>query len=215
MASYARPVAVVPTFHDSKGAVIRYGQRWGIDGPPEETYSVDSHPERFLPLHDVADALVRYLAEEFECEVSENVDHASDLVQEREDGVRAVRVVPRTEDAATLTFVFTAYPGIVVHAGCLHDATFPMCGCDACDETWEPWAERLEQLIEAVILGGFSESLPRPTWVGYSLTYSDGSESGEGDASHVPQARLNEAARRLESLPSGWAPWPRRGTLVP
>ena len=30
------------------------GDRWGIDGPPEEAYSRLTNPERFQPLHDVA-----------------------------------------------------------------------------------------------------------------------------------------------------------------
>lgn len=37
--------------------------------------------------------------------------------------------------AAPLTFGFTSYPGLILHAGLLHDFAYPICGCDACDET--------------------------------------------------------------------------------
>ena len=59
MPAYERPRWGEPVFRDSAGAVVVYGSRWGQDGPPADTYSVDTHPERFAPLHVVADALAR------------------------------------------------------------------------------------------------------------------------------------------------------------
>ena len=57
MSSYVRPLIEAPVFRDADGAVINYGSRWH-GSPPEDTYSVDTHPERFAPLHVVADALI-------------------------------------------------------------------------------------------------------------------------------------------------------------
>ena len=46
--------------------------------------------------------------------------------------------------SAALTFVYTSFPSVLVQAGLLHDFSFPSCGCDACDETWESSADGLE-----------------------------------------------------------------------
>lgn len=63
MTAYVRPPILRQVFHDADGVPFEYGRRWDhLDGPPEDTYSVDSHPERFAPLADVAGALVRHLA---------------------------------------------------------------------------------------------------------------------------------------------------------
>jgi hypothetical protein len=51
---YVRPVLPTSTHYSPDGEPIQYGQRWGEDGPPSDTYSVLSHPERFAGLHDVA-----------------------------------------------------------------------------------------------------------------------------------------------------------------
>jgi|GEM_PF-4358317 len=58
--SYIKPVEL----RDSNGNTIDYGNRWvSFDGfPPETSYSVIEHPERFVPLHLVAAALIDYLA---------------------------------------------------------------------------------------------------------------------------------------------------------
>lgn len=44
--------------------------------PPEDTYSVDTHLERFLPLHTVADALLTHLQENFTVEILEDLSTA-------------------------------------------------------------------------------------------------------------------------------------------
>lgn len=57
-------------------------------------------------------------------------------------------MTPAAADAAVLTFVFTDYPGVIVHAGLLHDFLYPVCGCDACDETWQSVAEDMEWNVQ-------------------------------------------------------------------
>ena len=44
------------------------GNRWGIEGPPEEAYSRVTNPERFQPLHDAALELLDRLEREFAVE---------------------------------------------------------------------------------------------------------------------------------------------------
>ena len=41
------------------------GDRWGIEGPPEEAYSRVTNPERFQPLHAAATELLDRLEREF------------------------------------------------------------------------------------------------------------------------------------------------------
>jgi len=230
--AYVRPPVPRQVFHDADGAPFEYGGRWDdLDGPPEDTYSVDSHPERFAPLVDVADALVRHLAATYVVTV-EDVDlrdvdlasHTTDapahpvLAGVRDvgpDAVRAVRLTPVSDDAAPLTLVVTGYPSVVVRAGVLHEDRFPSCGCDACDEAAEGAATGLEDLVLGVAGGLFSEGVSGPryllgeSWVRYALEGPDGRwESGEGQR-RLARAVAAAAHRRLASLPGGrWQPWP-------
>ena len=73
--------------------------------------------------------------------------------------VRAVRIRPDDLACASLTFVFTAYPGIYMHAGLLNDFKYPVCGCDACDSTWDYEAGELEKQVQAVVTGHYRESI--------------------------------------------------------
>ena len=211
MTSYVRPLVDTPLFRDADGAVIAYGNRW--DGsPPEETYSVDTHPERFAPLHVVADALIAHLRETYDVDVDDGPETAGDLMRPAfHDVVRAVRVRPRDPNCAVLTFVFTAYPGIYLHAGLLHDFPYPICGCDACDSTWEAEAGELERQVLATVNGNYRETIDggrRPA-VHYAVTVTDGGRSGTSFAEDIPAPRLEDAKAVLDALPGGWAAWPR------
>ena len=110
--------------------------------------------------------------------------------------------------------MLTGYPGVVVHAGVLHDFPFPVCGCDACDETAETTADRMEMLVLTVAAGGYTERYPvgRKRWSEYALTAFDGSgsESGQGEPAPVAAARLHDAEIRLRDVDGAWSPWPLR-----
>jgi hypothetical protein len=145
-------------------------------------------------------------------DVSDGVAFAADLMHDRDDVVRAVRVVPSDPAAAPLTFVFTSFPSVIVHAGVLHDFLYPVCGCDACDESWEPLAHELEWQTLAVAAGGYRERIDPAGELGiaYSLSAPGvGSHSGTSRADDVPPDLL---AAAIAGLPPGgrWAPWPRR-----
>ena len=68
----------------------------------------------------------------------------TDLLLLPNEVVHAVRVTPRNPASAPLTFVFTPFPGVYLHAGSLHDFHFPVCGCDACDDSVADLVEELE-----------------------------------------------------------------------
>ncbi|WP_404474752.1 DUF6226 family protein [Microbacterium aerolatum] len=211
MSSYVRPPIDAPVFRDADGQIINYGRRWH-GSPPEDTYSVDTHPERFAPIHSVADALITYLCDTYDVEVDEDVETATDLLRPAHHHVvRAVRLQPNDPACASLTLVFTAYPGIYMHAGLLHDFHYPACGCDACDSTWEGEADDLEQQVLAVVAGNYRESIERGLrpWVSYAFTYSDGASSGRSCAQDLPADRLKAAKPILRDRTEGWVSWPR------
>lgn len=211
---YVRPSLPEATYYSEDGAPIPYGHRWGEDGPDSESYSVDNHPERFAGLHLVARALIAHLTAVYDVEVHKDATHPADLLLEARDVLEAVKVTPRSSGAAPLTFVLTGYPGVVVHAGVLHDFSFPVCGCDACDETVQTTADRLEMLVLSVAAGGYAERYPigRRRWSEYALTAFDGSgsEGGKSEPVPAPADRLREAEVRLRGVTGGWNPWPLR-----
>lgn len=213
---YVRPDLPTTTYYSADGEPIPYGRQWGAEGPDPDSYSVDSHPERFAGLHVVAHALMDHLATAYDVEVHEDPAHARDLLIDVRDVLHAVRVTPRRSGAAALTFVLTGYPGVVVHAGVLHDFPFPVCGCDACDETAETTADRMERLVLSVAAGGYAERYPVGSrrWIEYALTAFDGSgsESGSGEPGPVSATRLHDAEIRLRDVAGPWRPWPLRGS---
>lgn len=213
MDAYVRPALEDPVFRDATGAVIAYGDRWGAEGPPEDTYSVTTHPERFRPLHDVADALVAHLTAFYDVEVTSGTAAVGDVMTAPPQVVRATRLRPRDPRATPLTLVHTDAPGIDVHAGLLLDASFPHCGCDACDDTWQSQASELEWLVRAVTAGGFREWVTRrdgQSWVGRSLRTSDGrASSSESAADTLPADRLRRVTGELVDS-AEWEAWPTR-----
>lgn len=210
MSSYTRPSIDASVFRDVDGQVIDYGNRWG-GPPPEDTYSVDTHPERFAPLHAIADALIAHLARTYDVEIDEGEETVTDLLHPAyHHAVRAVRIRPNDPACAPLTLVFTDYPGIYLHAGLLHDFLYPVCGCDACDSNWQAEADELERHVFAVVTGNFRENIERGLrpWAEYEFTYPDGSSSGRVRAQDLPAERFSAAKAILRDLPR-WAPWPR------
>ncbi|WP_426515652.1 DUF6226 family protein [Diaminobutyricibacter sp. McL0618] len=211
MSSYVRPPIDAPVFRDADGQVIDYGNRWR-GSPPEDTYSVDTHPERFAPVHIVAEALIAHLRENYNVEIDEGVETAADLLRPAfHDVVRAVRIRPNGAGCASFTLVFTAYPGIYMHAGLLHDFHYPVCGCDACDSNWQAEADELEHQVFAIVSGNYRETIERGLrpWVEYAYTYQDGASSGRSRSQDLAVERLKAAKPILRDLPEGWAPWPR------
>lgn len=216
MAAYTRPPLQAPVIRDEDGQVIPCGHRWDSGSPPEDSYSRVSHPERFAPLHRIAEALISHLTENYDARL-ENEDEpvrAMDPVPTLDNVIRVARLTPRKPDEAPLTFIFTAFPGVSIQAGLLYDHHFPECGCDACDETWSEQADELERLVLTVVAGGFAEwcrSGLRPRF-GSSLTAVDGSgtRSSETRAGDIAANRFAATRKRLRALSDGWSAWSLR-----
>ena len=112
-------------------------RRWGREGPPEDAYSRVTNAERFRPLHPTMLEIIGRLENGFEVERTEGYGLDEEL--ERGFGLArpCVRLSPRDPDAAPIAVVFSAFPGLHVLFGRWHTESFPICGCDACDESAE------------------------------------------------------------------------------
>ncbi|PLC10921.1 hypothetical protein AUQ48_15960 [Kocuria flava] len=201
-------------FTTSEGAPIPYGHRWEEEPPPEEAYSRITHPERFTPLHEVAQALIDHLAATYDITVTNGPDALQDLLRTPDDILRATRLTPHHPDAAPLTIVTTTEPTVIVHAGAWCELTFPDCPCDACDETAETEAENLEHFALAVAAGTFRERYPLGTPRAYEYAWAAPDGSYETTSTSDPPTdsptHRQDTERRLTTLPHGWQPWPPR-----
>ncbi len=209
MSEYLRPTFAPEIYHDEHGLPIDYGSRWPGESPPAGAYSHVSNLRRFAPLHEVAEALIKWLLNTFEVILEEDPVVATDLIQVPNDVVRAVRVVPSDFKAAPLTFVLTSFPGVYLHAGSLHDFHFPVCGCNACDDKVENLIEELEWTVRTVVSGGYYESFdPLPAdWIEYRLNEPGvGMQSGRSRTEDLPKERV-ELARAVLPADGQWLPW--------
>lgn len=239
MAEYARPYVAPMVFRDDAGNVIEYGRHWADRGgtPPEDSYSVVDHPERFAPLHTIASALIDYLVSTYDLELEEGYHVAADLLHPptADETVRAVSLRPRQDACAPLVIVLTDFPGVRVYGGVLFSERYPSCGCNACDERWDAVADELEWETFAIVGGGFAEEVSEPRraqWsydrgrglvkgmgqtVSYRLRSLDGQsqKSGQSRAEDVPAALLERARTKLDAVAAvsadgSWLPWPAR-----
>lgn len=205
--AYVRPALPPLTFHDDRGEVIRYGRRWPDGIAPEESYSRESHPERFAPLLLVVDALVEHLSREYEVEARR---------ESGEDGTERVVLEPARGARVVIT---PTVPSVSVEAGAHFHAIVPSCICDACDETAETAADELERILLSVAVGGFREKYPvgRRAWLYTEIRSPDGErrESSSGPAPEMPAEARERTAALLRGLDDGWWPaWPLRSTPV-
>ncbi len=209
MTEYRRPDLPRQDFRDADGLQICYGHRWGGDGPPAGSYSVISHAERFRPLHEVADAVVNHLIENYQVHVKDDPSVVADLRMHIEPPTRGVRLTPADPDAAALTVIWTNVPGVVVHAGLVHDFPIPVCGCDACDDDLPELADHLETLAFGVAAGGYREWYTDKEFGYFARGPSGGSSGVALDVADLEPGLRRAFRRRLDRLPEGWRPWPR------
>lgn len=161
MSEYRRPTIPVEICRDEHGRQIEYGSRVARAVPTGDVDPSSINRKRFAPLHDVALAPIDWLQNTFDVTVEHTPTAATDLLRMEDDGVRAIRVVPREPTAAPLTFVFTRFPSVDLHAGVLHDFHFLERGDDAWDDDVLDEADDLEWVVRTVVAGGYSDALAR------------------------------------------------------
>jgi hypothetical protein len=187
------------------------GDRWGAAGPPLEAYSRVTDPERFGSLHQVAAELLDRLEQEFDAERAEGYGLDPELEQGFKLARPSVTLVPRDAGAAPLVIAFSAFPGIVARFGRWYTTAFPVCGCDACDETAESETKRLMPLIDNLTAGRFREAILIPAdgtawqeWKFWSAVESCGQKS------QIDPARARQLLAAKDRSLYEWGPWPKR-----
>lgn len=170
--------------------------------PPEDAYGRVTDPDRYRPLHAVADRIVEELTATHDVEIVP-ADPGSFGSTGQIDVVRVVELVPADPEAATLAIAYTDFPGLMVRVGQWHVDAFPSCGCDACHEHPDEVERDLRWLVRTVTRGGSAESLSG-RWYGVELV-------GEAGVRRSKQKLSREETRRRR--PSGrrsWGAWPNR-----
>lgn len=143
-AGFIMPPLPTGRWLDAQGREIHFGSRWGMGAAPEDAYSRVTHPERYAPLHDVADALVAHLMAEYDCVAEEDTAEAHE--------VRAVWMRPASGRGFRLAW--TTFPGVRAGLGGDVDEAAPICGCDACDQPLEQAAEQFCDRVLAFVRQG-------------------------------------------------------------
>ena len=191
------------------------GDRWGIEGPPEEAYSRVTNPERFQPLHAAATELLDRLEREFAVERLEGPD-ADDELGRKSLARPAIRLTPH---AAPIVVAFSEFPGLHVRFGSWRTEPFPVCGCDACDETADGEIGKMTEMVEAVVSGGYREAIRVPLllgggWRESEFRFNDGHSGFSRSRSRVPRSRALEMTGGKLNVTIEWKPWPLRNATA-
>ena len=193
---------------------------YGACGTGEESqldpaYSRVTNPERFHPLHTAMLAVIDRLESDFEVERAEGFVFDEKLTRGLELAREDVRLTPKDPDAAPISVLFTAFPGLRIRFGRWYIEPFPGCGCDACDESAEGEIERLNDMIDDVTAGRFREAIEIPlfsfkeaVWVETRFWSPDGRRSR--NRSRVDRRQGFEMSGGRRRLDLNWKPWPRR-----
>lgn len=187
---YQRPSWPEMVFRDAQGQVIPYGNRWpGL--PPDESYRRVTNPQRLAPLITVTEAVIRYLASEYQ---------VSSMIE------GSVTMLDPGATAAGLRFDVDPVGFVVrVTAGPVAEFVFPVCACDACDETAEPLADDLEATVFAVVAGQLRQRVERR-----GLVIEIGGGRRSSSWSLLQRSERRRIRRLLRDTPDRWDPWPRR-----
>lgn len=170
--------------------------------------------ERFRPLHPAMLEIIGRLDSDFEVERTEGYGLDEELKRDLSLAGPCVRLSPRDTHAAPIAVAFSAFPGLHVRFGRWHTEPFPVCGCDACDESAKDQIERLTKLVDEVITGGFCETIEHPLipFIGHGWTTAKfwapvGSYSS---GSRLDGLRAREMSGGRLRLDLDWKPWSRR-----
>jgi hypothetical protein len=169
--------------------------------PDDPAYERVTNPERFLPLHAAADALVARLEARYQVERRDGGPPAYEGV------IRQVELIPAA--GAPLAIRWDDFPAVNVVYGTVHHESYPQCGCDACEAIEQPddLIEDLEQKVEALVAGRFSEQVVNDegrTLLTFRFRF-------EGDGSSSGGTGIPDGHPRLDGPQTiDWPRWPPR-----
>lgn len=207
--AYVRPEIPDRVYRDDAGTPIAYGHRWGFGDPDEAAYSVCSHPERFEPVVTVARAQIDHLARAYDVEPRQDPDALARVRERAPKTTEAVTLAPAAPLTARLTFLFAEFPGVRVQAGEYCEERFPVCGCDACDDSVESLIEDLEGDVFGVVQGHFREYVDGLFFPRLCAEFT--THANRHSSARPVSWRESVAKRRtLRPVKRGWRPWPKR-----
>ena len=178
--------------------MIDYGHRWGMGSPPQDTYSVVTHPKRFAPVVTVAHALITHLVDTYDVTVT--VDGERTTLDPGPNRARLVFTIDDTDE-----------PWVSAKAGMWALHVFPICSCDACDEDIDDVVSDMEYFVFAVIAGGLSETLSRSslTITLHDVNDGDLATISRSATQHLKRGERRKARRESALVPPRWLPWTR------
>jgi hypothetical protein len=156
--------------------------------------------QRYGVLHAAAEDLLDELAELYAVERREVT----------EPPTRAVRLIPRTPEAAPLSVVFTDAPSIILCLGRFYHQELPGCGCDACDENPADLIAELRVEAVALVEGGLWERVRRGLRCSWSQTRLIGLDVNARHQTPLAAGAARAARHAGFAAAVQWAPWPRR-----
>ena len=188
----------------------------------DEAYSRVTNSDRFRPLHTAMLEIMVRLESQFEVDRTEGYGLDKKLERGMDLSRPGVRLTPRDSEAASIAVSFSTFPGLHVRFGRWYLEPFPVCGCDACDESAEGEIERLNDMVDDVTAGRFREAIRRPLisfrgsgWMETRFWSADDTRSWRMSQrkSRVDGPRAREMAGGRRRLDLDWKPWRRRGTM--
>ena len=187
------------TAEELQKAPDRFGLPLLGAAPEDDAYSRVTRPDRYQMVVDAAHATMDRLQATHEVERSDG--ELGDLDPERWPRAVVTRLDP--SEGAPIVLGMTDFPGVIVRAGNWFVEGFPTCGCDACDEQPLDVVEALEEVVEGVIGGQFTEVLTKAS-VSFSFTAERGGTQVE--------RKLERGEWKSLGTPGTheWLPWPKR-----
>ena len=196
-----------------------FGYGRGGESNADPAYSRVTNPERFLPLHTAVQEIIGRLVSDFEVKRTEEYGLDEELERGLDIARPGVKLIPADPEAAPIVVVFTTFPSLHIRFGRWYKEPFPVCGCDACDESAEGEIERLSEMVDDVTAGRFREGIEIPPvsfmgsgWVETKFWSFDQSRSRTRSRrrSRVSRSRALEMSDGRSRLELNWKPWPRR-----
>ena len=191
------------------------GRRWDDSDPPLEAYSRVTGAERFKPLHSAILDTILKLEAAFDVVRKESYGLDEELEKPFKLARPSIKLGPNDPDAAAITVAFSDFPGLNVRFGRWSTELFPVCGCDACDESADDEIQRVTRMIESVTGGGFREAVHRSGvpfvgrgWLETEFRSPSSARSGRSRLDR-PRARRMAGGRRRRTE-YNWTQLPRR-----